>query len=142
VSQSLRADADATLNSVKRARSMVDWFLTEHPNSRVAHHAASLTHLQNAIALMLVEIREREEREAAREARRAENARDRARRSAEPHELKAAERMGFGDDVALWRQYVDEREAATDRGSFPSPEEWRRKEYRGRRHHHREGAAE
>lgn len=119
----LRVHAREVIADIVRARKKVEEFLAEHPSSRVAHHAAALTHLQNAIALTVVEAREREERATERDRRRAENARDRALRNWEPHQIRAAQKMGFADP-ADWRRYIDEREAHGE--GFPSPDEWRR----------------
>lgn len=115
---------------IKAAKALDDQvgdYLDENPSARIAHHRnALLDALQREKAAEAEAIA----KAAAREARRAENDRDRRRRSWEPHQIRAAENMGF-TDPAEWRKYIDEREAFRETGpyvegaEFPSPEEWR-----------------
>lgn len=110
--------AGMVIGSIQRTRDVVDKYLAAFPSSRVAHYAAALEALANAVNVSVM-------KDAEREQRRTENARDRRLRTWEPHQIRAAEKMGF-DDPAEWRTYIDEREAAGADG-FPSPEEWRAK---------------
>lgn len=109
--------AGAATGAIIRTRTLVDEYLAHFPSARVAHYAAALEALSNAISVELMKAEEREQRQA-------DNARDRIRRNWEPHQIRAAERMGFADP-ADWRRYIDEREASDDPSSFPTPEEWR-----------------
>lgn len=109
--------AGTILGAIQRVRDLLNDYLDAWPSSRVAHHAGTLAYLENALNAAVY-------KDAERERRRIENARDRVRRNWQPHEIRAAEKMGF-EDPADWRRYIDEREAAPH-GAFPTPEEWRR----------------